>query len=820
MKLVSADPEYVPRVIGGDTAAGNRYRSVTTRNVLVTSGALQIAVIVAAITERFGAELPLVRSVLAVVLLTFVPGLLVLLLLGVREQLPVPLALYAAGGSAAAVMTVGVGMSLLYPAIGIGRPISELWVVGTVALVNVALGGAVAWYVDLDSVVTTLPALRPTPTNLLFLALPLMGIASIAVLNRHGANTAAIGFLLVVSVVPALALTSYVDSKEHWLAVWGSASALLYFKSLWRGSYPMEMWMHQMVLEQGRWVPVIGGDLAALPDIRGIGLEGVLTDAVLYPIYSLTGGITMMTQLEVVNPLLVSLIPLAMYETFKRYVSSRDAMLAAFVFLFNFRFYSQHYPNAPRDVMATLFLVLIGLLIADSRINRNPLAVLAPLFIVGVGVSHYGAAYIFVASLFLSIALLLVLNAIERRVGSEQANGGTQGTGGPGETITYSLVIFAAVFVLTWYLFTAGGIKFQILSEAIVRAMEPTEVSGLASERVLSEKPFSVETTRNMVIAVFALIGVGTAAEGIRRFVGMRPVVSDEHLVIAVSLTGVFALSFLTIGTGFGKGRILMICLSFACLFAVLALHDLRDMSRFLSEQHSAFAPLHGIVDSVFTRSRIRTTWALFLCLFLLINTGVIAETVTRGQDYGSTTIINDDRLTRSENPALRLEARGCIQCDIQAHVWTLRYGSNGMRVYDGGLSGSYYWYGHSIVAQVDDFVPEYLLTNRSTLYKEDLPADWSDIDGNSYLILTSGNYQSRLVYTSGEDPFSLRETRTELNRSSRIYTSGHSTVYRVHNATAGGATDGAGASLTEGNVGRGESNPRGHPIGPRGANG
>lgn len=782
---MSDAPETDPRTSSDGARSEQHHWAATVRHVLLFGGSIQGAVVLAAVAEEVGVGLPLFRPVFAVLLLSLVPGLLVLSLLGVREQPSVSLALYAIGASMVTMMAVGVASSFIYPTVGIDRPISEPWVVGTVALVNLLLGGAVAWRADFEAVVATVSVPRPTPAALLSLSLPFIGVLAVAVLNRFETNAVAIGFVLVVAIVPALALSRHVGTENYPLLIWGGALSLLYYKSLWQGSYPLEMWMHGMVLEQGRWVPIIGGDLAALPDIRGMGMESVLTDAVLYPMYALTAGIDTMTQLEVVNPLFVAMIPVAMYEIFRRYVHERDAMLAVFVFVFTFRFYSQHYPNAPRDVMATLFLVLFGLLIADAHINRNARGILAPVFIAGIGVSHYGAAYVVLASLFLSVVLLIGLDVVKRRPRVTQINVRTLTDGGSSDVITYPLVFLAAVFILMWYLFTAGGLKYQILSKAIARMLEPVAVSGLASERVLSQKPFSVETTRKMMVTVFALAGVGVVTEGIRRVVGMRSLVSDEHLSITVGLMAVFALSFLSVGTGFGKGRILAITLAFASVFAVLALHNIREVSARLTKRRDALALPRSVVTGVFTASRVRAGWAVFLCAFLLFNTGVIAETVTRDGDYGANAILNNERLGESDDPELRLQSSGCTQCDVRTVVWTLRYGADGPQVYDGGLAGSYYWYGHSVVTRLDDFVSEYLLENHSALYQEEIPPEWSRIDDGSYVMFTSGNHRSGLVFTSDGNSSSLHEARAELARSNKVYTTGRSGVYRFHNATA-----------------------------------
>ena len=771
--------------LGSPTAY--RRRLLTARDAVGYVVVLLAALLLLVGLERVGIELPYLRPVVAVALLSVGPGLLLLVLAGVREQTALSLLLYAVGLSLMTAIAIGVGISLLYPAVGVARPIAEIPLLATFTGLILLLAAAATLARDGTDVVATLPSTVPANAVLVFLTLPFLAIIAISVLDRFGTNVGAIVFLALLSLVPLVALTRYVDSQLYPLAVWVSALSVLYFKSLWSGSYPIEMWMHQMVLEQGRWVPVIGGDITALPDIRGMGQEGVLVDAVLYPVYSLVADVEMMTQLEVVNPLFVSLIPLGMYETYRRYVADGDALLATFIFVFTYRFYAQHYPNAPRDVMATLFLVLIALLVADTRLTRRTSRALALVFAVGIAVSHYGAAYLFVGALCFAFAGVVGLRLWQHKPWRSPRTFGVPTVRSAITVVDPVFVGFVGAFVMAWYLYTGGSLKFDILVETITDLASITEVSGLASERVLSDKPLSVEMTRNLIVVGFGLMGLGAATEGLRKLFGDSSAVDDEYLFLAVGMVGVFALTFTGIGTGFGQGRILMLSLSLGSLFIVLAPYNLRELGRLLGTRSGAARRLHEGITKHITAPRIQTLLAAYLCVFLLFNTGVVAETVTRGEDYGPSLIVNNERLAHSENPARRIQSKGCIECDIQTHVWTLNHGVDGASVYDGGLSNEYYWYGHSMVAQVDDFVDGLLLTNRSTLHQSELPSEWSSVESGSYILLTEDNYDSGWVFASTDEPRSLRSVEASLNESDRVYTSGRSTVYRYHdgNSTA-----------------------------------
>jgi uncharacterized membrane protein len=745
---------------------------------------VQTLLLVVLAVERAGIDLPLLRPILAVPLLAVAPGLLLLLLGGIEINSGPRTLLYAVGTSLLVEMAIGVGVSLLYPLVGIASPISETPIISTIYFVIFSLIVVVGTTRDRKRTVTDLSLWLPTASTLLSAALPFVGLIAITSLNRYETTAGAIGFLIVLSFVPLFVVRSDVDVRLYPLVIWTSALGLLYFKSFWDGSYPIEMWMHQMVLEQGRWVPILGGDITVLPEIRGMGQEGVLTDAVLYPIYALVAGIETIVQLEVVNPLFVALIPLAMYETFRQYVSERGAILCAFVFVFTFRFYSQHYPNAPRDVMATLFIVLVTLLLADSELDGGLRRTLAVVFVVGVTVSHYGTAYLSLAALGLSVAALVGLRLVRAALDESTEEWYDTLLRERPAVVDHLFLVFVAVFVLSWYLYTADGIKFQLFVGAIERLGTVTQPSGLASSRVLSSEPFSIDVTRGMVVVVLSLIGVGLLGEAVRTLLDEPTDVGDEHLVIAGSMTTVFALTFTGLGTGFGQGRILMLCLAVSSVFVVVGLRDVWAFVAVLVHSDTLRSVVHGTLLESATDEHFRSVLGVFLCVFLLVNTGVVAETVTGERDYGAASIVNNERLAQSDSPDLRLRSKGCIECDVQMRVWILRHGSVDSPVYDGGLSRSHYWYGHSLVVQLDDFVTEFLLTNRSTLYWEPVPTNQSRVPGGGYVVLTHDNYDTGSVVTSSSESRPLDETIDALGRSDRLYTSGSSTVYRVRNGS------------------------------------
>jgi hypothetical protein len=97
----------------------------------------------------------------------------------------------------------------------------------------------------------------------------------------------------------------------------------------------------------------------------------------------------------------------------------------------------------------------------------------------------------------------------------------------------------------------------------------------------------------------------------------------------------------------------------------------------------------------------VRVGLAVVLAVFFLLNSGFVAETVTKG--YAPSNSVSQERLLESDNPQLRLRATECVQCNIQTHVWIGNRIPQGNDVYtDVQMENQLDYYGGTISAKVD----------------------------------------------------------------------------------------------------------------------
>lgn len=724
--------------------------------------AVQAAVLAIAAVEWFGPSLSVLREVVVTGYLTFVPGALLLAAFGIdRRRLPT-MAGYAVGLSLVLVMFVGVVMSLAYPLFGIERPISLPPLLGTFAVIVTALAVLVhAKGAEFRVRVPTVEGWDYVP--LLLLLLPFASFLGSAVYVVTGNNYVLLGVLTAAAVAPiAVAL---VRGRSRWLApsVWSIALALLYHGQFGAGG------AHQdavFTVNEGRWLIESGGP--------------VLPNAILYPVYAIMNDLPLGLQYGGVNPFLVSFIPLVLFESFRRYLDDDWSFLGACLFMFSFPFYTL-YPSGGRVATPVLFLALLGLVLSDAGLSSVQKVSLSVAFGVGVGVSHYGTAYLVVFGLLASAVFVRLLMLHDRlRFGEYEGYLGgvrTDGAGGTIGTRVLSLlrapyVLFLSAFVLAWYLLTDGARKFEPLPRKIVAQIDGVlygRFTGDATE--VATKSYggsqSVAISRTLYFVVGGLIVLGILITVLLRLWRQDRLFDDEYLALGVGFLGVLGASFLPGGSGFNTARVMMIAFAFTVPFVIVGTERPLAMLARVSDR----------VSVAHTRRAGTVLLSVFLCVFLLFNAGVMAELVLH--DFAPSQEISSERLADSDDVQNRLRVTPCTACNIDTHVWVRSHSPPDSTIYgDNRAVGEIDFYRGTLA----DRLGEYPSKGRYTSLAE---AKTGAEDG-SYLLLLGHNTDTGTFLNDTRyrtEPLSSIDSTME--RSSRVYHGGGTEVRLVGNRSA-----------------------------------
>lgn len=717
---------------------------------------------------------PLLQPLIAVPLLTLVPGVLLLTLLGLPPRRTLDWGLYAAGTSLVAVMGLGLAANLLSPLVGVAEPLSVGPLVGTLAAFLLALSVALAWTdpdgrrVDVRAVLRAAWRTPATPRALLLL--PVAAVLSVAVLNRTGENGPLLAVLLAVAGLLVVVGAGLVERRWQPLALWALALALLYHKSLWtlygfsgQGNI-VSAWL------LGRWAPGFGTEGAAA--------SSLLPNVLLYPAYAVASGVDIFTELHVVNPLLVSLIPLACYATFRRYVGGRDAFLGAALVAVAHPFYFQ-FPTAGRSASPVLFLALFVLAATDTELSPLGANAFALTFAAALVVSHYGSSYFVLLALVGALALLFAARLIaDEPMGRPVGDGGAVEIGGfrfgtaagRWRWITRSFVAFYAVFTLAWYLYTFGGRKFDIIVEHFVGTVQQLyqpQGGGTAARLATDYGALSIRLSKLLYITIAGLVALGLLAAYYDRFRGESSF-DDQFVALATMLVGAFGLSFV-LSSAWGGGRPMMLTFAVAGVFVVVGAHRIGAVS----------SRLLALVDDRLGRadeSLVRPGVAGLLAVLLVLNTGVAAATVVGG--YAPSNVPLQERITTTDDPQVRQIAYD--DTDLRANVWLVTHRDRDRGVFADFLmrAKNNDWNRARLVAATDarpDLLVVFFASRNQLEAPDTIPP---------YVLLGGHNVRMDAFVLNNRETLPMAPLDRELDSRDRIYATSYSAVY--YDADAG----------------------------------
>ncbi len=375
---------------------------------------LQLAVWVVLGLSAVGVQIPILREVLAVIYLLFVPGIILLRVLRLHHLNIIEGVLYTIGLSAATVMLTGLFMNAAYVFIT-PRPLSLLPFMVTMSAVVVALC-LLSYRRDRDySRPTTIDVRVPSsPLVPSLLLLPFVSVLGAYLFNTRGTSIGAIIVLLgVAGLILVCGFTNFVPKRYYPLAILMIAVALLLNNTLitnylWGFDIQIERYVAQFVVTNGFW--------GAPPsfDRNTLNLNTMLSITMLTPLLSLVTGMSVTWVLKLIFPLLFALVPLGLFRLYEKLTSARIALFGVFFFMVTFSFYTELLAMARQEI-AELFVVALLLLLVDKQMRRMPRFFLFGLFGFSLIVSHYAVTYIFLFCFILAWLMLLVVGSFDVR---------------------------------------------------------------------------------------------------------------------------------------------------------------------------------------------------------------------------------------------------------------------------------------------------------------------------------------------------------------------------------------------------------------------
>ncbi len=556
--------------------------------------------------DLIGLGIPILRQLICFVYLCFIPGSLVLRILNLHKLENVECLLYTIGLSIFILIFAGLFTNLVYPSMGILKPISIIPLTFTLSFIVLIL--CIFCYV-LDNNFSepsyiVLKEVFSVPSLFLYL-IPFLTIIGTYLANYHGNSSLLMVVILLISSITILVCSNIIPSSLYPLAIFVISISMLFHNSLiskylvgW--DIQIEYKMANYVISNSLWDSSIYSNV-----------NSMLSVVMLAPIYSILLNLSLTWVFKIVYPMIFSLLPLGLYRIFQKQTSEKIAFMSVFFFMSFFVYYTEMLQLA-RQQIAEYFFVLLILLIINDKLPNVPRHILLILFGFSIIVSHYGISYIIAGSFICSLVLL---HAASRYVKESLKN----------NTITFTFTLLFFTFLIAWYIYTSESSAIRtivaltnnILNNLISDFFNPDKVQAL---HLISKKAVSPihEFSKYMQIFTQVCISIGLLYIIKYRKLSNYYKFNNEYLSLCIVFYMILlvAISVPNFSSALNTSRLYQITLillsPFCVIGGIIALQTLY-LKVFQLDVNKKDSPALNILS-------------IFFAVFLLFNTGWIYE--------------------------------------------------------------------------------------------------------------------------------------------------------------------------------------------------
>ena len=184
--------------------------------------AIQFALFGAIGLEIMGLGIPILRQLVGLIYLSFIPGIIIIRILNLHKLSAIETILYAVGLSLFTVMFTGFFMNLTYPSFGITRPISLYPLVVTLSLIIFVLS-LLCYIRDGDFSDSSYIKIREilTPPILFLCLIPFISVIGTHMVNYHHTNILLMLMIIIIVIIVFLIMyEKFIPKYSYPLAVW------------------------------------------------------------------------------------------------------------------------------------------------------------------------------------------------------------------------------------------------------------------------------------------------------------------------------------------------------------------------------------------------------------------------------------------------------------------------------------------------------------------------------------------------------------------------------------------------------------------------
>ncbi|WP_099212389.1 DUF2206 domain-containing protein [Thermococcus henrietii] len=437
------------------------------------------------IAGYLGIHIPLARYVFGFLVLTFLPGYLLLAISGATFDSFSERVFMSVALSISVIMLVGIFANFVYPLLGVDKPIT-LWSI--LVTINLIILSLVMMYKKIGFSVSdnyTNKKIVLSKLDFPFILLPIWSLLGAYRFSHYGDNKGLLFLYLVISFTPILFFRYKTFNKTF--AIWSIAISLIWSTTfgvswgyIWGYDINGEYHYANLVLSSGIW------NISTYYQYNTIASDNILA-----PVYSLILSVNIIWIFKIIYPLFLSLVPVILLKAYEKLLKNK--MLAEFSVLF-FVFLSTFFTELvqlARQMIAELYLALLVYMLI-TRVNKT----FVLLFLISLAVSHYGTAYLVMfAFLFISF-----LKAFSPNIKQKFSN---------------TLVMVFSVVTILWYSYAGRGVQFTNLTligyQTLImlkNIFNPQYSQGL--ELIVSKTTLGWEIAKwvNIIAQIMIMIGI------------------------------------------------------------------------------------------------------------------------------------------------------------------------------------------------------------------------------------------------------------------------------------------------------------------------
>ena len=389
-------------------------------------------------------DIAVARQVFSIVYLAFIPGFILLKLIGAEKFDTLEKILFSLVFSIIILLLLGLFINQLGSIIGFSEPLGLLPMITTITVF--VMGGVIASYLR-SAPCISLSQGKFEAKGIVFFILPLLSVIGALEVAANGSNSILLLTLALVATVMGLAIVSrkIVPPKYYALVILCVSLTLVFhtsFSTTRIHGYDIhsEYSVFLETYDANYW------DAQSANNMNVGRFSSMLSITILPTIYSNISNLDPAWILKIVFPIFLAFIPLFIFKLCKPRWGDKTALVSALLVTVQATFFVEML-GLCREIVAELFLVsLLVVLFGRDVFPKRIENLCFILFSFGMIVSHYGISLIF---LFILVGVWGLIQ-IRRRVTGK---------------ITLISVLLFSVMLFGWYMFVRSGATMQSIMQ-------------------------------------------------------------------------------------------------------------------------------------------------------------------------------------------------------------------------------------------------------------------------------------------------------------------------------------------------------------------